>query len=65
MYDGLTIKNGRLVNDRPDGVSGIQEAIDIRKKLKEAKKIAMYSEAVSLGMQKAELVEKLKGEGDY
>jgi len=25
----------------------------------------MYSEAVSLGMQKAELIEKLKGEGDY
>jgi tryptophan synthase alpha subunit len=60
MYDGLTIKNGRLVNDRPNGMTGIQEALDIKKSLKKAKKLEMYSEAVSVGIQKAENVEKLK-----
>jgi len=60
MYDGLTIKNGRLINNRPNGITGIQEALDIKKTLKKAKKLEMYSEAVSLGIQKAENVENFK-----
>jgi tryptophan synthase alpha subunit len=60
MYDGLTIKNGRLINNRPNGITGIQEAVQIRKDLKKAKKLEMYSEAVSLGIQKAENVEDIK-----
>jgi len=60
MYDGLTIKNGRLINDRPNGISGIQEALDIKKTMNKAKKLEMYSEAVSLGIQKAENVEDIK-----
>lgn len=55
MYDGLTMKNGRLVNERPDGISGIQEALQIKKTLKKAKKLEMYSEAVALGIQKAKI----------
>jgi tryptophan synthase alpha subunit len=60
MYDGLTIKNGRLVNDRPNGTTGIQEAAQVRGALKKAKKLEMYSEAVSLGIQKAKNVEQVK-----
>ena len=60
MYDGLTIKNGRLINDRPNGISGIQEAVQIKKDQKKAKKLEMYSEAVSLGIQKAKNVELVK-----
>jgi hypothetical protein len=60
MYDGLTIKNGRLINDRPNGVTGIQEALNIKKTLKKAEKLEMYSEAVSLGIQKAKNVEQVK-----
>jgi len=60
MYDGLTVKNGRLINNRPNGITGIQEALDIKKTLKKAKKLEMYSEAVSLGIQKAENVENIK-----
>lgn len=60
MYDGLTIKNGRLINNRPNGITGIQEAVQIRKDLKKSKKLEMYSEAVSLGIQKAENVEDIK-----
>jgi tryptophan synthase alpha subunit len=60
MYDGLTIKNGRLINDRPNGITGIQEALNIKKTLKKAEKLEMYSEAVSLGIQKAKNVEQVK-----
>lgn len=60
MYDGLTIKNGRLINNRPTGTTGIQEAVQIKKDLKKAKKLEMYSEGVSLGIQKAKNVELVK-----
>jgi hypothetical protein len=60
MYDGLTMKNGRLINDRPNGITGIQEAAQIKQKLNRAEKLEMYSEAVSLGIQKAKNVELVK-----
>jgi tryptophan synthase alpha subunit len=60
MYDGLTIKNGRLINNRPNGITGIQEATQIKKDQKKAKKLEMYSEAISLGIQKAENVENIR-----
>ena len=60
MYDGLTIKNGRLINNRPTGITGIQEAAQIKSDLNKAKKLEMYSEAVSLGIQKAENVENIR-----
>ncbi len=56
MYNDLTVKNGRLINNRPNGITGIQEAAQIKKDLKKAKKIQMYSEAVALGMQKAKMM---------
>lgn len=31
---GLTIKDGRLINDKPDGMSGIAQAAMIRKEVK-------------------------------
>ena len=60
MYDGLTIKNGRLINNRPNGVTGIQEAAKIKQDQKKAKKLEMYSQAVALGIQKAKNVELVK-----
>jgi len=60
MYDGRTIKNGRLINNRPTGITGIQEAAQIKSDLKKAKKLEMYSEAISLGIQKAENVENIR-----
>jgi hypothetical protein len=41
-------------------MTGIQQAAQIKKDLKKAEKIQMMSEAVSLGMQKAEMMEDLK-----
>lgn len=42
---GLTMKNGRLINQRPCGVTGIQEASDARKRRKREDKIEMMVEA--------------------
>lgn len=54
MGSGLDVEKGRLVNNRPDGVSGIAEACMIKKAEKRAKKIEMYSDAVALGNMKSE-----------
>lgn len=46
---GLTQKDGMLINNRPDGQTGIQQAAQLRKSIKRAEKISTYSEAVMIG----------------
>lgn len=60
MYNDLTIRNGRLVNTRPNDVTGIQQAVQIKKDLKKAKKLEMYSDAMALGIEKAEAMKQMK-----
>lgn len=55
---GLDVIGGRLINNAPDAVSGIQKAIDVKKEIKMAKKLDMYSEAVAMGTMKAKMMEK-------
>jgi len=54
---GLTMKNGRLINDRPCGVTGIQQALDLRKMMKREQKIDMMVEAD----MRASMREKMMG----
>lgn len=42
---GMSMKDGRLVNNMPDGVTGIQHAADMRKMRKREQKIEMMVEA--------------------
>jgi hypothetical protein len=49
LGDGLEVKGGRLINNRPDGVTGIAEAASVRKIMKRSEKVSMISEGVSLG----------------
>ena len=58
MDDGLTVKGGRLINNRPNGKNGIEKACELKKALKRADKISMYSEAVALGNMKSEMMEE-------
>jgi hypothetical protein len=58
MNDGLTVKDGRLINNRPNSKNGIEKAAELRKSIKRAEKIEMYSEAVALGDMKAEMREE-------
>lgn len=45
---GLKVKDGRLINDRPDGISGIAEASMLRKAVKNAKKIEKIADGIDL-----------------
>jgi hypothetical protein len=58
---GLTVKNGRLINDRPNiGLSGINAAATARKAMKQAKKIEMMAEAVAMGNRRSEMSEGIE-----
>jgi hypothetical protein len=52
---GLTIKDGMLINNRADGVTGIRQAVDLKKTMKRAEKIATYSEAIAMGNMRGEM----------
>jgi len=51
------MKNGRLINDRPCGVTGIQQALDLKKMMKREQKIDMMVEAD----MRASMREKMMG----
>jgi hypothetical protein len=55
---GLDVKGGRLINNRPDGMTGIAQCAANKKIEKRINKIEMYSDAVALGYMKAEMMEK-------
>ena len=55
---GLTVRNGRLINDRPNiGTAGVTAACIARKELKKANKIEMMAEAVAMGNRRSEMSE--------
>lgn len=60
MYNDLTVKNGRLINNRPNGITGIQQAVQIKKDMKREKKIQQMSEAFYRGEMMADLEKELK-----
>lgn len=46
---GLTQKDGMLINNRPDGQTGIRQAVELKKSMKRADKISTMSEAFRIG----------------
>ena len=46
--DGLEVQEGRLINNRPPGMSGIEQAASIRRAVKNDKKINMIAEGIQL-----------------
>jgi hypothetical protein len=61
MYNDLTVRNGRLVNNRPNDVTGIQQAIQIKKDMKREKKISMMAEAIYRGEMMSDLEKQVVG----
>ena len=55
-YSGLTVKGGRLINNRPVGKSGIEEASEIRK----AKLYNAKVEVVADGIARADMRKDLR-----
>jgi len=45
---GLRVEKGRLINDRPNGVSGIEQAAMLRKAMRRAKKVDMMADGIEL-----------------
>jgi hypothetical protein len=48
-FDGLTVKDGMLINNRPDGQTGIAQAAQMRKAMHRAEKISTMASAFTMG----------------
>lgn len=46
---GLDVENGRLINNRPDSMTGIAKAAQAKKAIKRMDKVSMIAEGVSMG----------------
>lgn len=51
---GLTVQGGMLINNRPDGQTGIAQAVEMKKTIRRAEKINTMSVAFSLGELRSE-----------
>lgn len=54
---GLQVNDGMLINNRPDGMTGIAKAAEVKKMMKRSEKISTYAEAVALGNMRSEMDE--------
>lgn len=58
---GLPVEGGRLVNNRPDGMTGIQQMAMSRKAMKHEAKVNTYAEGYVRGERIAEMDEMMNG----
>ncbi len=56
-FDGLTVRNGRLINNRTDGQTGIAQAADIRRSMKKAEKVMIVAKGTAMGEMMSEMGE--------
>ncbi len=59
--DGLTVKDGRLINNRADGCTGIAQMAKLRKEAKRQEKIDVIAEGYSRGEMISEAKEMMMG----
>jgi hypothetical protein len=57
---GLTVRNGRLINNLPDGTMGIQAAADARKMRRREEKIDMMASAYERAEMRSEMRSEMK-----
>ena len=57
FVDGLYVKNGRLINGRPNSMTGIQKAANMKRIIDEDRKIKIIAD----GMERAEMRKNLFG----
>ncbi len=55
--NGLYVKDGRLINDRPDARSGLEKAAEIRKAVKRQNNIEQIEEGVRRAQELAKLMD--------
>lgn len=56
-FSGLTVRNGRLINNRPDGQTGIAQAADIRRAMKKTEKVMIVAKGTAMGEMMSEMGE--------
>lgn len=56
-FSGLTMRNGRLINNRPDGQTGLAQAAEIRKAMKVAEKVSIVAKGTAMGEMMSEGME--------
>tara|TARA_R110000803_G_scaffold145933_3_gene211740 strand:- start:25717 stop:25905 length:189 start_codon:yes stop_codon:yes gene_type:complete len=54
---GLTVKDGRLINNRIDGLSGIAQANNLRNMKHRYEKVSIISDGIVLGKAKENMLE--------
>ena len=54
---GLDVQGGRLINNRPDGMTGLAQCAANKKITKRMDKVSMIAEGVSMGYMRAEMME--------
>jgi hypothetical protein len=57
FVDGLYVQNGRLMNGRPDSMTGIQKAANMKRIIDEDRKIKMIAD----GIERAEMRKNMFG----
>lgn len=56
-YSGLSMRGGRLINNRPDGQTGIAQIVEAKKAAKKMEKIAVMSEAYMIAERASDMDE--------
>lgn len=54
--EGLTVKNGRLINNRPVGETGIAEAARLRKQMKHRYKAECIADGIGIAERRKEVM---------
>ena len=54
---GLTVKDGMLINNRPDGQTGIAQMSQVRKSIRQAEKISVIARGNAMGEMMSEMGE--------
>ena len=58
--NGLYVKDGRLINDRPDGMTGIKRAANMKRAVDNDKKINMIAEGIQIAEDRKGGLNQLK-----
>ena len=55
--EGLTVKDGMLINNRPDGKTGIAQAAQVKRAMKTAEKISIVARGTAMGEMMSDMSE--------
>lgn len=54
-FSGLTVNDGMLINDRPDGRTGIAKLAELKKSIRTAEKISIVARGNAMGEMMSEM----------